>query len=374
MNYADYFDQNIELDGPSGSFYDHVTIATSINDLVGHKLAILFVSDYRTDDGVMASGQLELLDEILRLFPHGYEPKIGLLGQLKPGQSGLDTEAALTDIVEDMIKHRVVPVVIGGTRELTRAAYKAFERQEQVVNIAAVDPYLNIESQGRAGYIGGIIKEQPNYLFNYSNLGYQTYLVEPKELELCDALYFDAYRLGELRGDVLATEPIIRSAELLNISMEAVRASDFKGGFEPQPNGFFAEEVCQIMRYAGLGEKLQAMMITDVNPALGLSDKALIGQMIWCLIDGLYARRSELPNAQNQSFLKYRVSIKDDEFQLVFYKSTKTDRWWMEVPVPPAYANRYRKHHLIPCSYEDYKLATEDDLPDRWWKAYKKML
>ena len=129
-----------------------------------------------------------------------------------------------------------------------------------------------------------------------------------------------------------------------------------------------------MMRYAGLGEKLKIVVISDSIQSLSQQDDLLIAEMIWCLVDGVYCRRSEIPSGKNESFLKYRVSIKNDEFQLVFYKSLSTDRWWMEVPVPPEYSNRYRKHHLIPCSYEDYKSATQDDLPDRWWKAYKKLL
>ena len=46
----------------------------------------------------------------------------------------------------------------------------------------------------------------------------------------------------------------------------------------------------------------------------------------------------------------------------------------MEVPVPPQYVNRYKKHHIIPCDYSDYEVAAADDLPERWWKTYKKML
>jgi hypothetical protein len=41
----------------------------------------------------------------------------------------------------------------------------------------------------------------------------------------------------------------------------------------------------------------------------------------------------------------------------------------MEVPHP--YEDRTV---LLGCSYADYQKACDDDLPDRWWRAYQRML
>ena len=119
---------------------------------------------------------------------------------------------------------------------------------------------------------------------------------------------------------------------------------------------------------------IQKLLISDLVLSERSGDALLVAEMIWCLIDGYYSRRSEIPGSNKDGYLKYRVHLRNDEFQLVFYKSVQTDRWWMEVPVPPQYANKYRKHHLVACGYDDYLTATRDDLPERWWKAYKKML
>ena len=375
MDYSAYFDPIALTEGQEASYGSYVMNVMESQVAAECRLVILFVPEFRyTGDSILHRDASAIIDRLIGLFPHSYEPKIGLLGLLKLGESIDDTEMALSEICQDLMQVGALPLVIGGSRELTFACYRSFERNEQVVNITSIDAYLNIQRQETLGYIGRIIKEQPNFLFNYSNLGYQTYHIAPAELSLADELYFDVYRLGELRGNVVMSEPIIRSSEVLSVSMESIKASDFSSTFNPQPNGFYAEEVCQMMRYAGLGEKLKIVVISDSIQSLSQQDDLLIAEMIWCLVDGVYCRRSEIPSGKNESFLEYRVSIKNDEFQLVFYKSLSTDRWWMEVPVPPEYSNRYRKHHLIPCSYEDYKSATQDDLPDRWWKAYKKLL
>jgi formiminoglutamase len=373
MIFKDYFDPiEIEVtdDGRYSSFARQIK---ETDDLVGSKLAIIHVPETRYSQGSSILDFGRLLKSILRLYPHGYQPQISILGSLKLGAKLEDTESAVSEIVAELVRCRTVPVIIGGDRELTYSLYKSFELLEEVVNIASIDPLLNLNDEENS-YLGRIVKTQPNYLFNYSNLGFQTYYVSPQELIIADELYFDCYRLGELRGQIVKSEPIIRGAEIFTMSLDSIKSSDFSSSASPQPNGFYAEEACQTIRYAGLGEKLKAVLISDLGEIKNTQDEMLISQMIWCLIDGLYARRSEIPNSNNLDFLKYRVSIKDDEFNLIFYKSLRTDRWWMEVPVPPEYGNRYRKHHLIPCDYQDYQATTNDDLPDRWWRAYKKMI
>ena len=373
MIFKDYFEP-IELDSSDdGRFSSYASMASDSDDLIGAKLAIIHVPETRYSERNVKVDFGRILESAFLLFPHGYEPKLSVLGSLKLGSTTNDTEVAIAEIVAELVKCRVVPLIIGGDRDLTYSIYKSFELIEEVVNIASIDPYLNI-SDDHTSYLGRIVKTQPNYLFNFSNLGYQTYYVSPTELGIADELYFDCYRLGELRDQIVKTEPIIRGAEVFTLSLDAIKASDFTSSANPQPNGFYAEEICQTFRYAGLGEKLKAVLISDLGEIKNNQDEMLIAQMIWCLVDGLYARRSEIPNSNNLDFLKYRVSIKDDEFNLIFYKSLRTDRWWMEVPVPPEYGNRYRKHHLIPCDYEDYRATTNDDLPDRWWRAYKKMI
>lgn len=373
MNFQDYFKEMMIEGADDSNLANFISIIKDSSDLDGVKLAILFTPEYRYTDGKGLRGFDEIVSELSKLYTHGFEPEIGLLGTLIPGKTLEDSEIAVAQVVEELIKHRTVPLVIGGDRDITYSVYKAFENLEEVLNITAIAPWININGD-QNDYIGRIVKNQPNYLFNYSNLGFQTYYTSPKELEIAEELYFDFYRLGELRGSIVKSEPVIRSAELFSVSLDAIKRSDFFSSKHPQPNGFYAEEVCQTFRYAGLGEKLKAVVISDFAEKMESSDSVLVAQMIWCLLDGLYSRRSEIPNANNLDFLKYRVSIKDNEFNLIFYKSLRTDRWWMEVPVPPEYGNRYRKHHLIPCDYEDYLATTNDDLPDRWWRAYKKLI
>jgi formiminoglutamase len=46
----------------------------------------------------------------------------------------------------------------------------------------------------------------------------------------------------------------------------------------------------------------------------------------------------------------------------------------MEIGAKLKIKSDYRRHNLIPCSFKDYTTACENELPDRWWRAYQKLM
>ncbi|MEI7620885.1 MAG: arginase, partial [Candidatus Falkowbacteria bacterium] len=80
--------------------------------------------------------------------------------------------------------------------------------------------------------------------------------------------------------------------------------------------------------------------------------------------------KNDFPIRDKEGYIKYRVSIQNNDHEIVFYKSKKSDRWWMEVPCPTN--SKFERHHLVPCSYKDYLTACKEEMPDRWWQAYQK--
>jgi len=213
-------------------------------------------------------------------------------------------------------------------------------------------------------------------LFNASVIGYQTYFVPPKEKKLMEDLFFDIYRLGELQADITKTEPIVRNADMISLNVSAIRGSDFKANKNSTPNGFYAEQICQIMRYAGMSDKLSSIGLYEFNSSLddksGLSAQ-LMGQMVWCILDGFLNRKKDFPVGTKENYTKYRIHVENTEHELVFYKSDLSDRWWMEIPYPPHERVRFERHHLVPCNYQDYLDASQNHIPDIWWKTYQKL-
>lgn len=318
-------------------------------------------------------------EHFYQLFQGNYNSKIVDLGNIKKGNSIEDSYFALTDTLSLLLKKNIVPIIIGGGQDITYSNYLAYSSMEQTINIVSIDSCFDIgdaeKNLNSQSYLSKIILHKPNILFNFSNVGYQTYFVEQNSIELMEKLFFDSHRLGQVRANIEEVEPIIRNADVVSFDISAIRQSDAPGNGNASPNGFYGEEACQIARYAGLSDKLSSIGFYEINPAFDTNKQTthLAAQMIWYFIDGFYNRKQDYPIGDKSEYTKYRVSIKDNDHEIVFYKSNKSDRWWMDVPYPINHQIKYERHHMVPCSYSDYETACREEIPDRWWQTYQKL-
>ena len=348
----------------------------------GIDIAILGVKESRMAVG--NSGCNDAPDQVRRylysLFKHNNNIKIADLGNVIPGNVIGDTYFALRDIVASLLGKNIIPFIIGGSQDLTYANYLAYESLGRIINLVCVDMEFDLGEIGNQvnskTYLSKIITHQPSYLFNYSNIGYQTYFVDREAVELMDKLFFDVYRLGLVQTDIEEVEPMVRNADLLSVDLSAVRQSDAPGNAGATPNGFYGEELCRIMRYAGMSDKLTSAGLYEINPEYDRKGQTagLAAQAIWYFIDGFYNRKQDFPIRDKKFYIKYRVAIKELQNEIIFYKSKKTNRWWMEVPCPSRLKSKYERHYLVPCSYNDYRTAMKEEIPDRWWQAYQKLM
>ena len=313
------------------------------------------------------------------LFQGNYATKIVDLGNIKKGNTIEDIYFAVTDVLAQLLKKNIIPIIIGGSQDFTYCNYLAYLKMEQTINIVAVDSCFDIgdgeKDLNSQNYLSKIILHKPNILFNYSNIGFQTYFVEQNSIDLMDKLYFDFHRLGALRKNIEEVEPIVRNADVVSFDISSIRHGDAPGNGNASPNGFYGEEACQITRYAGMSDKLSSIGFYEINPAFDNNKQTahLVAQMVWYFIDGYYNRKQDYPIVDKSEYTKYRVSIKDHEHELIFYKSNKSDRWWMDVPYPLNPQLKHERHQMVPCSYSDYETACKDELPDKWWQSYNKL-
>lgn len=319
-------------------------------------------------------------EELYKLYMPNLAGKIADLGNIDPGDKPEDTYYALQEVVGKLLRASVLPVVVGGSNDLTYPLFAAYEAIESTINLVSIDSGFDLgefrEETHAGNYLGKIVMHEPNFLFNFSNIGYQTYLVDPDFKSLMDKMYFDVYRLGEVNGKLEEMEPIMRNADLVSVDIASVRASDAPGQLSPHPNGFYGEDVCQLCYYAGMSDKLTAIGFFECNPMYDTNRQTakLVSQMIWCVLDGMQKRVSDFPFIDKSYYQKFRVAVKDVNEEIIFYKSLKSDRWWMDVPYPPDKSVRYQRHHLVPCSYSDYQSASNDELPEKWWQTYRKLV
>jgi len=348
-------------------------------------IAIMGVQEDRNTDGNAgcALGPDYVREKLYHLFEGNYKTKIADLGNIRRGEKVIDTYFAVKTVVAELIKMDILPIIIGGSQDLTYAQYLAYEVLEQKVDLVIVDAKLDMEDDQypdsiettSAAYLNKIFMHEPDMLFNFSNLGYQTYFVNQERLLMMDKLFFDAHRLGNLTGKIQLTEPIIRNASMISFDVGVIRSSDAKANFNAVPNGFYGEEACQICRYAGFNDKLSSIGFYEFNPAYDSNGQTamLLAQMIWYFIDGFYNRKKDFPLHPKSQYLIYKTSLKHKEHELVFVKSKKSDRWWMQIPYPTA-GSKNERFHLVPCHYDDYLLAVSGEMPDLWWRTYQKLI
>lgn len=301
------------------------------------------------------------------------------LGNIKKGKSNQDTLFAFTETVKVLMSKNIIPVIIGGNKNFNYGLYQSFKKLEKTINMVHIDKSISLnlfeESITDSNFLTSIIKDTPNYLFNLSLIGYQTYFTNPKHLELLNSLNFDCVRLGDLQLNSLEAEALIRSADLFSFSVDSIRQSEFPALKECSPNGLYADYSCQLSWYAGMSDKCSLFGIFDYNCEKDIRNQSalLIAQMIWHFIDGFCKRKDDFPNESSKDYLTYFVNI-DEKYSIKFFKSKLTDRWWIEVPYPADKKLKYERHHFVPCTYQDYLTASNNEIPNKWWKTYKKIV
>lgn len=342
-------------------------------DLNKVKLAIIGVKENRGAHIEIENTKLiHIRKELYCLYPGNWEASIADLGNILAGSAIEDTYFALRKVVASLLKLKIVPIVIGGSQDLTYPMYRAYDELEQMVNLVSIDNKFDFGDASKPlsanSYLTKMIVEEPNNLFNYSNLGYQTYYNSQEEIDLVEKLYFEAYRLGEISNNISISEPVFRDADIITLDLTSVKSCDSGNFITFTPNGFNGKEICSLSRYAGISDKVSLFGIFNHNNSK--QESVLVAQILWYFIEGFHYRSNEYPFGSKENYLKYIVPLEDE--QLVFYKSDKTERWWIEIPFLSNGNNKLKRNTLLPCSHDDYLGAINQEIPERWWKAQRK--
>ena len=277
-------------------------------------------------------------------------------------------------VLKELIGSKICPILIGDHPSQIIAQYEAYQDVHTYTNLVVVDEKISFfpkQKKHKDYYLNAIINNRKSKLFHLAVLAYQYHFTNPDIIKIFDRKSFEHIRLGTIRAKLNDIEPIVRDGDLISFNLSALKQSEAPAQVQASPSGLTTEEICQLTRYAGMSDKLTSFGIYGFDKPLDVKNQTaqVIAQMIWYFLDGFYHRKQDFPSSMD-GLMEYIVHFKQHDYQLTFWKSIKSGRWWIQVPDQKK--KKEERHHLIPCSYNDYVLASQEELPERLWNAFKR--
>jgi hypothetical protein len=156
-------------------------------------------------------------------------------------------------------------------------------------------------------------------------------------------------------------EPVIRNSQLVSFDIAALKYASALSSYT-SPNGLTGEEACTLTRFCGMSPVLNSIGFYgyEVESDVQQLTAGQLAQMIWYFIDGRHKGLTEALMSDKEQFYEFHTAFA--EVDTVFRQSKKTGRWWMQLP----------NKTYIACSYQDYILASSNEIPERWMRAQER--
>ncbi|WP_068597615.1 arginase family protein [Vaginella massiliensis] len=310
--------------------------------------------------------------ELYQLKVGDWTSKIIDFGDIEAGATFEDSCFAFQKVHQALLKRGFKVIVLGHLPEFTYFQYRSFDSVKTNVNLSCFDFKFRFGDESELlnanNFLSKIISQPPHNLFEYTHFGHQAYYVAQAELDLIEHLNFDVIRLGELMKSIKKVEPFTRETDLVALDLACIQASDFSSTPTPLPNGFNAREICAITRYIGTSHTVQSIYLYHYIERYKMADHLLLTQMIWYFIDGQNHKPLLVDFEDELHFEKIHVPTVEQD--LVFYHNLYSDQWWIEI-------KNLNDHspegvHIVPCHKKDYSQAIRGEVPNRFWKSFKK--
>lgn len=334
-------------------------------ELDGIDIVIIGINEFRGEGFIADAISADAIrEQFYRLQYWHKDISIADFGNVKSGDSLVDSYSAAKIVIEELLKLKKTVIILGGSHDNTLAQYNAYKSLGKIIEATIVDAKIDLKSESTAAsenFLMEMLTEEPNMVRHYNHIGFQSYFVSPKILETIDKLRFDCFRVGMAKENLEEMEPVIRNTDLMSFDISAIKNSDAPASY-CSPNGFTGEEACNLVRYAGMSPSLSSFGIYGYDPTKEINEMTSIqiSQMLWYFIDGKSRSKQESSLADNHNFNEFHTSF--TEIDTMFLQSKRTGRWWMQMP----------DKQLAACSYNDYVMASNNEIPERWMRIQER--
>ena len=271
------------------------------------------------------------------------------------------TEEGLLPVIKELLEAGIIPIILSAEPNPFTAQYKAYQDKTKKLNLVIIEDKIAYHKDA-FNYLSVIRKVRRPRLHNLGFVGYQTHLSPSESIKYYQKKNYDCVRLGMAKRQMELVEPVIRDAQSIYFNLSAIKQGEAAGLWENSASGFTSEEACQLCHYAGMSDKLTSIgfygYAADKDPEEHTAQ--VIAQLIWYTLEGVYLRKKDFP-ASTDRMVEYIVPFKQHDYDLTFWKSTKSGRWWVQLEVNA----KKSKNQLVPCAYEDYQLACKSELSER---------
>lgn len=285
-------------------------------------------------------------------------------------------EDFILPLFEEMFNSGVFPLLVTHDSVLNKSFVQALKKVYGTFHLTALDDrfrYAPFQQEDEIPYWDSFLSEEHDLPEGAHIIGVQSHLVPASGFHFCEENGISLHRLGQARLNLQELEPSIRHADIGILEMSSLKITDFPSQVPQSPSGFFLEEICQLLRYAGMSDTLKGLSISGFYLGDEIHrDAQALAQIIWYFLDGLSNKKGDFP-VNFEGMVEYLIDLKENDKVLTFWKSSRSGRWWVQVEKSVKdHSSGAVNLRLIPVSYQDYLDACEGELSPRVLKALLK--
>lgn len=254
---------------------------------------------------------------------------------------------ALTKIQTILIEQNIIPIYLGFDKLIVDVLLNAQVHKDEDQHCCFLSSTLELYNK----------YAKSEHSCNIIPIGFQTQFCFPEQISALLPEFFEQTRLGKIRSDIHLAEPFLRQSNFHIFDMNVMRHSEVPDCTQAGPSGLFSEEICQLAKYTGLSDQLQSIAFLGLEELSHINSWNLVAQVIWYILLGLDSKSNMDDPENSNQIIHYTIESNAFDVPLHFVKSTVSGKWWVR--------HAYHEKKFIPCSYEDYLMSCQNEIPDR---------